>query len=99
MRLSGAAGEFRMDYRGRKRRGDDVHRGQRRDVLITRDGRRFAFADAVEAPRMKEEQQLEELGFEILTQQWFENRKENYMKKIVGSLDKMAPTFTIATAG
>ena len=58
-------------------------------VLITRDGRRFVFADAVEAPRMKEEQHLEELGFEILTWQWFDNPKEEYMKKIVGSLDKI----------
>ncbi len=58
-------------------------------VLITRDGRRYVFADVVEAPRMKEEQHMEELGFEILTQQWFENRKQDYLKKIVGSLDKI----------
>ena len=58
-------------------------------VLITKDGRRYVFVDAVEAPRMKEELLMEDLGFEILTQQWFENRKEDYMKKIVGSLDKI----------
>jgi hypothetical protein len=58
-------------------------------ILITRDGRRFAFADVVEALRMKEEQHLEELGFEILSQQWYENRREEYITKIAGSLDKV----------
>jgi Xaa-Pro aminopeptidase len=38
---------------------------------------------------MVEEQKLEELGFEVLTQNWFENKNAEYIKKIVGSLSKV----------
>jgi Xaa-Pro aminopeptidase len=58
-------------------------------ILVTNDGRRFAITNAVEEARMKEEQLLEQLGFEVISQPWYENRNEEFIKKIVGSIDKV----------
>ncbi len=58
-------------------------------ILITKDGRKYAITDEVEATRLKEEQQLEDLGFEVISQAWYEKRNEEFIKKIVGSLDKV----------
>ena len=58
-------------------------------ILITKDGRKFAITDEVEANRLKEEQQIEDLGFEVISQAWYEKRNEEFIKQIVGSLDKV----------
>jgi len=58
-------------------------------VLVTKDGKRFAITNAVEEARMKEEQHLEELGFELLSQAWYENRAEEFIKKIVGRMERV----------
>jgi Xaa-Pro aminopeptidase len=58
-------------------------------ILITKDGRCFALTNAVEEARMREEQHLEELGFEIISQAWYENRNVEFIKKIVGDIQKV----------
>jgi Xaa-Pro dipeptidase len=58
-------------------------------ILITKDGRKFAITDEVEAKRLKEEQQLEELGFEVISQAWYEKRNEEFVKNITGGLEKV----------
>lgn len=58
-------------------------------VLITKDGKKYAITDQVEAQRMKDEQQLEDLGFEIISQAWYEKRDAEFITKIVGSLDRV----------
>ena len=58
-------------------------------ILVTKDGDRYAITDAVEEPRMKEEQKLEDLGFTILSQAWYENKNKEFIKGIVGSLDRV----------
>jgi len=58
-------------------------------ILVTKDGKRYAITDQVEAQRMKEEQQLEDLGFEVISQAWYERRNEEFIRKIVGSLEKV----------
>lgn len=58
-------------------------------VLVTRSGERYAITDAVEEPRMKEEQLLEELGFKVLSQAWYEQKNQEFVANIVGSLEKV----------
>lgn len=67
-------------------------------ILVTRDGKRFAFTNAVEAPRMKEEQHLEDLGFELVSQAWFENRNEEFITKIVGGTSRVGSDVQFAKA-
>jgi len=58
-------------------------------ILVTKDGDRYAITDAVEEPRMKEEQKLEALGFKILSQAWYENNNKEMIEGVVGSLDRV----------
>ena len=58
-------------------------------VLVTKDGDRYAITDAVEEPRMKEEQLLEALGFKVLSQAWYEQKNQEFVANIVGSLDRV----------
>ncbi len=58
-------------------------------VLITRDGERYAITNVIEERRMREEQQLEDLGFKILSQAWYENKNEEMIVEIVGSMDRV----------
>lgn len=67
-------------------------------ILITKDGRRFAITYNNEEARMREEQHLEELGFELLVQQWYENKAEAYIKNIVGSVDKVGADIHLGNA-
>ena len=58
-------------------------------ILVTKDGKRYAFTNVIEEQRMREEEQLEELGFEIISQQWFENKNAEEIRKIAGDLSKV----------
>ncbi len=58
-------------------------------ILITRDGSRYAITNIIEESRMKEEQHLEELGFKVLSQAWYENKNEQMIIDIVGSIEKV----------
>ncbi len=58
-------------------------------VLITKDGQRYVITNVIEERRMREEQHLEELGFKILSQAWYENKNEDYIVDIVGSMDRV----------
>lgn len=65
-------------------------------ILITKDGRKFAITDTVEANRMKEEESLEALGFEVISQEWFEHKNAAFIKDIVGSLEKVGADIQFA---
>ena len=58
-------------------------------ILVTRDGSRYAITNVIEERRMKEEQHLEELGFQVLSQAWYENKNEEMIIDIVGSIEKV----------
>jgi Xaa-Pro dipeptidase len=58
-------------------------------ILITRDGGRYAITNIIEESRMREEQQLEELGFKILSQAWYENKNEEMIVNIVGNIERV----------
>lgn len=51
-------------------------------VLVTRDNC-YLIANAIEAPRMKDEE-VGELGFEIVSYEWYENKELEIVKKIAG---------------
>jgi len=59
-------------------------------VLVTKDGKRYVITNEIEARRMREEQHLEELGFEVLSQNWFENKNVEYIQKLAGDLSGVA---------
>ncbi len=64
-------------------------------LLITKNGR-YAIMNNIEVGRMREEELLEELGFEIVTMPWFENKTADLISKIVGDLSKVGSDMTIA---
>lgn len=51
-------------------------------VLVTKDGC-YLIANKIEAPRMRDEE-LDELGFEIVSYEWYENKELEIVKKIAG---------------
>jgi len=55
-------------------------------ALITKEGKRYVFTNEIELCRMKEEQHLEELGFEVLSQNWFESKNADWIKEFAGDL-------------
>ncbi len=56
-------------------------------LLVTRDGQ-YAITNNIEAPRMRDEEKLEELGYRIHAQTWFENAFENEtLRRLVPSGD------------
>lgn len=67
-------------------------------ILITKDGQRFAITNVIEERRMREEQQLEELGFKILSQEWYENKNEAMIVGIVGSIERVGADIYYSSA-
>lgn len=57
-------------------------------VLITKD-KQYILTSIIEEPRMREEQQMPELGFEIVYQLWYENRMAEMVREIAGDLSKV----------
>jgi Xaa-Pro aminopeptidase len=62
-------------------------------VLITKDGKKYAVTTQIEELKMREEEKLEELGFEIISQNWFENNSADIIRKIAGDLSKVGSDF------
>ncbi|MCL2220763.1 MAG: M24 family metallopeptidase [Oscillospiraceae bacterium] len=58
-------------------------------ALITKEGKRYIITNEIEDRRMREEQQLEELGFEVVSQNWFDNKNAEYIEKFAGDLAKV----------
>lgn len=58
-------------------------------ILITKDGDRYCITNVVEAQKMIEEEQLEELGFKVLSQAWNENKNADYIRQYAGDLSKV----------
>lgn len=54
-------------------------------IVITKEGARYILANSIEYPRIVAEEHIEELGFEIKSQIWYENHHLEYVKEIVGS--------------
>jgi Xaa-Pro dipeptidase len=67
-------------------------------VLITKKGRLYAITTANEEPRMKEEQHLEDLGFEVISQAWYEARTEEIINGIVGNIDRVGSDVSLGNA-
>jgi Xaa-Pro aminopeptidase len=57
-------------------------------LLITKKGC-FAIMNNIEFERMREEEKLEELGFEILSMEWYENKTAEIIESIVGDMSKV----------
>lgn len=57
-------------------------------LLITKK-RLYAIMSVIEVPRMKEEELLEELGFEILSYLWIEDKTASIIEEIAGDLSKV----------
>jgi Xaa-Pro aminopeptidase len=62
-------------------------------VLVTKDGKKYAVTNQIEEQKMREEEKLEELGFEIVSQKWFENNNADIIRKIAGDLSKVGSDF------
>jgi len=52
-------------------------------ILITTD-KCYAISNNIEEPRIRGEEKLDQLGFEILSQYWYEDKTAEYIKNIVG---------------
>ena len=55
-------------------------------VLITKNGQ-YVLTDAIEEKRMREEELVEDLGFEIAYHPWYENRLDEMVKERAGDLN------------
>lgn len=53
-------------------------------VVITREGARYILLNVIEEQRMKEEEQIEALGFTVKSQPWYEDHNEEVVKALVG---------------
>jgi Xaa-Pro aminopeptidase len=62
-------------------------------VLVTKDGKKYAITNVIEEAKMREEERLEELGFEIVSQEWFENKNAEIVCGIAGDLSKVGSDF------
>ena len=54
-------------------------------VVVTKEGARYILLNVIEEPRVREEEHIEELGFEVKTQPWYENHNLEFVKEITGN--------------
>lgn len=54
-------------------------------VVVTREGARYILVNVIEEPRVREEEQIEELGFVVKSQPWYENNNLEFIKDIIGN--------------
>lgn len=66
-------------------------------ILITRTGQ-YAICNNIEKQRMIDEEKLEQLGFEVISQEWYENRNLEIVKSIIGDNSKFASDVPIGDA-
>ena len=52
-------------------------------ILITKTNR-YAITNVIEERRLKEEQELEQLGFTVISQEWYEDNTEEIVRELVG---------------
>jgi len=67
-------------------------------LLICRDGKRYALTTVIEEDRMREEEHLEELGFEIIAQEWYEENAPALAARIAGDLSKVGSDMPFGSA-
>jgi Xaa-Pro dipeptidase len=66
-------------------------------LLITKDAL-YAVTSIIEERRMRDEEYLEELGFKIVFQEWYENRTADIIAQIVGDMSKVGTDMPIGSA-
>ena len=66
-------------------------------LLITRD-ECFAICNVIEAPRLIEEECLEDLGFKVLSYPWQENRMQEFVARHVSALDRVVSDVPLGPA-
>lgn len=54
-------------------------------IVITKEGGQYILANNIEYPRIVKEENIEELGFEIRTWYWFEDRNLDAVMEIIGN--------------
>lgn len=54
-------------------------------IVITKEGGKYILANNIEYPRIVMEEHIQELGFEIKSQYWYEDHWLDYVKEIVGA--------------
>lgn len=64
-------------------------------ILIT-NNKKYAICNVIEEPRIREEEHLEELGFEIVVYPWEENQLLPFIKTKVSSLEKVVSDTALA---
>ena len=57
-------------------------------VLITKD-KQYVLTNLIEGPRMRDEVLVEELGFELIVQDWYEDRTTEIIADICGDISKV----------
>jgi len=58
-------------------------------ILVTKDTQ-YAITNVIEAPRMIQEEKLEELGFQLVVTDWYEDQIPGKIKEICGDLSNIA---------
>jgi Xaa-Pro dipeptidase len=66
-------------------------------LLITKDAL-YAITNVIEASRMRDEEKLEDLGYKIISQEWYENKTLDIIKEIAGDLSKVGSDMPLGDA-
>ena len=66
-------------------------------VLITRD-KQYVLTSIIEHQRLKDEEQVEQLGFEVVYQNWYESRTAEMVKELAGDLGNIGTDMFFAGA-
>jgi Xaa-Pro dipeptidase len=66
-------------------------------LLITRDSL-YAVTNIIEEKRMRDEEHLEELGFKIVSQEWYEEKTADIIEEISGDMSKVGTDMPIGNA-
>lgn len=53
-------------------------------IVVTREGARYILVNVIEEPRVRDEELIEELGFIVKSQPWYENHNLEFVKQIIG---------------
>lgn len=66
-------------------------------ILVTR-GEAYCLTNSIEEPRMIDEEAIDQLGFKIVSQNWFENRQQEQIFDIVGKNGKVGSDVPLSYA-
>lgn len=67
-------------------------------ILITKTNQ-YAITNDIEYKRFIDEEKLDQLGFEVITQPWYENKTLEHIHRIIGAKGKFASDIAIQGAG